>query len=534
MDPFSIATGVFGVIMPLAQACTTAYAMYTAARNAGEDWEYLDYRRRLTEEQFNDWKRKMELQSNGLSEFLGPESNKYLLVLEILVKIAQCFQGINEFNSTHETNQPRVGSSELPKNAETFSFRNSKSQGQKKSKSRRFWQFISKASPQSSLPDPTGSSSTTAVNFIPVSVSATSVASTNIPTASGSATNTDVHFPSAEMLQIIPELALSDEAAFRSSVEWYKRNVRKFQESISTVSQVRWVLSDKERLTQVIIQLEKYNEDLFKITKDVIENRAQVPPVSNLNSSFQEFSVGIKLPFQRNCKFCGRADILDRMARILELGDLTTPLGESSEMGADVRAKIGRKSVVLHGMGGMGKSQIALEFAHRFSRRFSSILWIDAEEFSRTTNSACKVLEQIVRHYRSKWQSSPDLQQISNILGIDIGSSGTISQSSTKLAMEAVNNWLSKSENRGWLLLVDNSDNPKDGDLEKIIPTCDWGSVVITMRLRNLQNYGVRVAVEEIGQDTGLGLLLNSSEKTEQDLDESGMYISIFLTFAIF
>ncbi|KAL7268241.1 hypothetical protein RUND412_009146 [Rhizina undulata] len=209
-------------------------------------------------------------------------------------------------------------------------------------------------------------------------------------------------------------------------------------------------------------------------------------PTSELNPSFKEFNVRAKLPFNRNPKFYGRKDVFDRLCQILELDNQV----DTSHIGADAQHDLNRKTVVLHGLGGMGKSQIALEYAHRFSRFYTAIFWIDADDISRAADSMRKILEQLVAHYKTKWRSSPDLEEIANILGIagSIDSSGRLDKAATDTAIETIHNWLAASGNHGWLLLVDNYDNADEDRLEDLIPTCDWGSVIITTRLSNQSN----------------------------------------------
>ncbi|KAL7265806.1 hypothetical protein RUND412_011667, partial [Rhizina undulata] len=136
---------------------------------------------------------------------------------------------------------------------------------------------------------------------------------------------------------------------------------------------------------------------------------------------------------------------------------------------------------------------------------------------------ACKIVEQLAAHYASKSRSEPDYQAISNFLGIPgkLDSSGKIIQTATEQAIEAVHTWLAAENNRGWLLLVDNHDRARAEELEKLIPMCDWGSVLVTTRLANLDRFGELVEVEEIGAEAGLELLLKSSGKHEKPLIDS-------------
>ncbi|KAL7268612.1 hypothetical protein RUND412_008760 [Rhizina undulata] len=289
-----------------------------------------------------------------------------------------------------------------------------------------------------------------------------------------------------KMLDTLPQLP---QAELQHVVDQFEKTARDFQQATSIWSQARWTLSGKEWLNQAFNDLEAYNENLFKITESVIQ----------------------------------AGDIFDTLCQILQPRELGEPLANTPGIAVDVRTNFGRKSAVLHGMGGVGKSQIALEYAHRYRQCYTSVFWIDANDASRITESAYKIVEQLVEHYASKWRSSPNFQEISNILGIpgSIDASGTLIQSATGVAMKVVHKWLSGNENRGWLLLVDNNDQQKLGDLDKLIPTCDWGSVVITTRLPNLSRFGECVRIEEIGKEAGLELLLKSSGKMQKNPDDS-------------
>ncbi|KAL7267323.1 hypothetical protein RUND412_010094 [Rhizina undulata] len=232
---------------------------------------------------------------------------------------------------------------------------------------------------------------------------------------------------------------------------------------------------------------------------------------------FQEFNVDLKLPFRRNHNFCGRKYMLDSLCHILE--PQVEPL-------AAVQTNLRRKAVILHELGGIGKSQIALEYAHRFSHCYSSIFWIDVDDPSGTAKSAYEIVEQLVDLHAAKRPSSPGFEEIAKILGICIPGKidplGKIDQTgSADIAIKAVNRWLSAKGNRGRLLFIDNHDKVEDGKLDKFIPTCDWGSIVVTTRFPDLQRLGVCVAVEEIGAEAGLELLFKSSGMIQGKLEKS-------------
>ncbi|KAL7268124.1 hypothetical protein RUND412_009268 [Rhizina undulata] len=234
--------------------------------------------------------------------------------------------------------------------------------------------------------------------------------------------------------------------------------------------------------------------------------------ISGTREDFEEFKVTVKLPFRKNENFCGRDAILEQLYHVLH------PSNASGNIS-------GRKTAILYGMGGVGKSQIALEYAHRvrFSRGYTSIFWIDAENSSRTDKSAIEVMKQLVAHYAKKWHSSPDFAEIANSLGIPgkIDDSGRLMPGATDNGLEAFHDWLRKKENRDWLLLIHNKDKAEVGDLNKILPTCNWGSVIITSRLSNLRRYGKCIEIEGLEGEAGLELMLKNSRISQQSLDGS-------------
>lgn len=69
------------------------------------------------------------------------------------------------------------------------------------------------------------------------------------------------------------------------------------------------------------------------------------------------------IPFTENTRFYGREDILARIDGAL----LADPSSRSL------------RTFALHGMGGVGKTQIALKYANTARERFDGVFWIAAE-----------------------------------------------------------------------------------------------------------------------------------------------------------
>ena len=141
-----------------------------------------------------------------------------------------------------------------------------------------------------------------------------------------------------------------------------------------------------------------------------------------------------------------------------------------------------RKVFVLHGLGGSGKTQLAIEFAQRSQKIFSSIFWLNGD----SKESVRQSLAQIAR------QLPPD--QIPD-------SCRKVSKTSREELDEIIHNiliWFNQHENNQWLLIFDNVDrdnspevnDPQSYDVEDFFPEADHGSILITSRLRQLRQHG--------------------------------------------
>ncbi|WP_331481650.1 FxSxx-COOH system tetratricopeptide repeat protein, partial [Streptomyces rubrogriseus] len=112
----------------------------------------------------------------------------------------------------------------------------------------------------------------------------------------------------------------------------------------------------------------------------------------------------------------------------------------------------GRQAVVqaLHGLGGIGKTQIALEYAHRFASQYDTVWWIDAAQ-----------ADQILVRYT----------ELAARLGIAKPEAGA--EHNARTLLEHLH-----TQDR-WLIILDNADDPHD--FESLIPTGP-GHVLITSR----------------------------------------------------
>ena len=132
-----------------------------------------------------------------------------------------------------------------------------------------------------------------------------------------------------------------------------------------------------------------------------------------------------------------------------------------------------RHVVTLHGLGGIGKTQLAIIYAKRHKDDYSAVFWFNMKDEESLKQSFAKVAKQILReHPKAKGLRTADMKGDFN----DV--------------VDAVKAWLSLPNNTRWLMIYDNYDNislphstdPTALDIRKFLPESFQGSVIITSR----------------------------------------------------
>lgn len=129
-------------------------------------------------------------------------------------------------------------------------------------------------------------------------------------------------------------------------------------------------------------------------------------------------------------------------------------------------------------MGGIGKTQLSLHFARRHKKTYTACVFIDG--------SSIIAVKASFREFAAKLP----------------GNHGSRDKAEEKedddAAIQRVLDWLSLDDNRHWLLIFDNVDldyhspsrDEQAFDVQDFIPRADHGSVIITTRLRSLEDLG--------------------------------------------
>jgi AAA+ ATPase superfamily predicted ATPase len=191
-----------------------------------------------------------------------------------------------------------------------------------------------------------------------------------------------------------------------------------------------------------------------------------------------------------------QSDEFSAVFSLSNITDIEKFVGREEEL-AEIHNNLngdGRSTVVLHGLGGIGKTQLAITYAKRYRDSYSAIFWMNIKDENSLKQSFAKVAKQILRAH-------PSTHPLNN-LNMKAGSAEII---------DAVNDWLSLPNNTRWLMIFDNYDNPKlpDNidptavDIRKFLPEAYQGSIIITTRLSQVKiGHSIRVRKLEDLQDS--------------------------------
>ncbi|KAJ7713105.1 hypothetical protein B0H16DRAFT_1341776 [Mycena metata] len=134
---------------------------------------------------------------------------------------------------------------------------------------------------------------------------------------------------------------------------------------------------------------------------------------------------------------------------------------------------------VLYGLGGAGKTQIALKFIEQSS--FSDVFLMDTSKVD-TIETGLKSIA----------------------VSKNVGDSA-----------QAALRWLQSNHTR-WLLFFDNADDPKI-NLNNFLPRCNHGNIIITSRNPELRSYGAHTLVSDMEEADAITLLLRRANKESSE-----------------
>ncbi|KAI0101705.1 hypothetical protein GGR51DRAFT_563166 [Nemania sp. FL0031] len=188
---------------------------------------------------------------------------------------------------------------------------------------------------------------------------------------------------------------------------------------------------------------------------------------SNTEHPLAEATLTTNIDLHRNDKFCGRQDVLLQLQSYLEPG--VTPSGESSSSA----------SCLIHAIGGMGKTETALEYTYRFRSTYSHIFWLRAQSADSLRTS---YLDVVMRLNLLQNRSGPELSTTEKVrVGLEwFQSTGRFSHALPPVLLYA------DAIDHRWLLVFDNAEDI--ATIRPFWPASTQGSIIVTSQNPQIQH----------------------------------------------
>ncbi len=167
------------------------------------------------------------------------------------------------------------------------------------------------------------------------------------------------------------------------------------------------------------------------------------------------------IPFSHNPNFTGRVDLLEKLQEALSSGEHAAI--------TDYQA--------ITGLGGVGKTQLALEYAYNHLDDYQVIWWVRSEDTATLAADYANLAAKLALPEKTSQDQS------------------TI--------ISAVRSWL--EQNDGWLLVFDNAQDP--GDLKDYLPKVSGGHVIITSRESNWGGTAKTLPVDVFSREESIEFL---------------------------
>lgn len=199
--------------------------------------------------------------------------------------------------------------------------------------------------------------------------------------------------------------------------------------------------------TEVAAGIRRAIEDLSQLAASL--PWSNFPPIWNV-------------PMPRNPFFMGREDLLAQLHTQLQSGQPAT-LSQPQ---------------AISGLGGIGKTQIAVEYAYCYRQEYQAVFWARAED-TEELNSSYTIIATLLNLPE---KDAPEQSRV----------------------VQAVKTWL--QTHQGWLLILDNADEPDV--LPAFLPPAPGGHLLLTTRAAALGRLAHRLEVETFSLELGALFLL--------------------------
>jgi tetratricopeptide (TPR) repeat protein len=179
------------------------------------------------------------------------------------------------------------------------------------------------------------------------------------------------------------------------------------------------------------------------------------------------------VPHHRNPNFTGREKLINDLRNTLK----------SKKPGSFAQA--------INGLGGIGKTQVAIEYAHRYAAKYDTVWWIRAEEPKTLKDDYIRLAEAL----RLSWQDETEKSDITTTL----------------------KSWL--GQNTDWLLIFDSAKSKKD--ILPFLPQGETGHVIITSRNQNWLGVTGSLPIDVLERTESVAFLCKRTWQKDEETADS-------------
>jgi tetratricopeptide (TPR) repeat protein/transcriptional regulator with XRE-family HTH domain len=177
------------------------------------------------------------------------------------------------------------------------------------------------------------------------------------------------------------------------------------------------------------------------------------------------------VPFRRNPFFTGREEVLSRLHTVLTTGNVAAVT----------------QTQAITGLGGIGKTQTAVEYAYRHQSRYRAVLWVKADSREILTS---------------------DFVTLAGLLNLP-----EKDEQDQIRVVATVKNWL--KDHSDWLLILDNVEDPEMAS--DFLPPSSRGHILLTTRAQTTGTVAQRVEIEKMEPEEGALFLLRRAKRLALD-----------------
>ncbi|KAL8769021.1 MAG: hypothetical protein Q9209_004938 [Squamulea sp. 1 TL-2023] len=150
--------------------------------------------------------------------------------------------------------------------------------------------------------------------------------------------------------------------------------------------------------------------------------------------------------------------------------------------------------LVLHALGGQGKTQIVLEYCQCWRKHYRGVFWANASSEVLALQSYTQFATALSDESRAKIEDG---------------------EKAIEIVKAHLEDW-----HEPWLLIFDNYDRPDEFTrVRRFLPQSDQGHVIFTSRHRDLDRLGTLIELPGLGLDEGVQLLLRHYSSQDIDLN---------------